>query len=497
VSKSARAVEVLPLIDGAPEAFRSVAPRQLWRLAPRRTRTLIFGGWLLSMVCSIGLGLMTVIQRWSGLPLSFGGVDIYITVYPPLLICLWWTLNFGWWWGAIPAYLATLSLALYAGMPWAWALLFACANPLGFAVLVLGYRGIAVSRSLRTLESLLVYAQLAFVASVFGSAGALVWCYTNRIDTTAVLAIWQGWWLGSFLQRVLLAGPLLYASGPAIMRWQLRHPAYLSQDATQARRRVLRLIAVMLLGVLAYGFVTIGLGSGRVGRAIALGDGAAIFQAAEIMRATSWVFFWIFAIIILFLVFFGYRLFMRWQSLSSELIRKLEQANAELAVMARTDALSGLNNRRVSEQYMTEQWKRALRGEPSGLLMIDIDHFKSINDQYGHDAGDAVIRALAGQLRAQLRGIDIAGRWGGEEFVVVLPNTDLEGLRTLAERLREQVGRTPVPYGKLEISYSISVGAGLIAADDHSAEAALKRVDQALYAAKQQGRNRVVVAEGP
>lgn len=159
------------------------------------------------------------------------------------------------------------------------------------------------------------------------------------------------------------------------MRRPLRHPAYLSQETTQARRRVLRLIAVMLLGVLAYGFVTIGPGSRRVGRAIAPGDGAAIFQAAEIMRATNWVFFWIFAIIILFLVFFGYRLFVRWQSLSSELIRKLEQANTDLAVMARTDALSGLNNRRISEQYMTEQWKRALRGEPSGLLMIDIDHF--------------------------------------------------------------------------------------------------------------------------
>jgi len=486
--------EVLPLADGAPEAFRSVAFRRLWRLGPPRTRNLILGAWLLSNILSVVLGLVTVIHQWSGLPLSFGGVDIYITVYPPLLICLWWSLSFGWWWGAIPAYLATLSLALYAGMPLAWALLFACANPLGFAVLVLGYRAIAVSRHLRNLESVLVYIQLAFVASVLGSAGALVWCYTNRIDTTAVLPIWQGWWLGSFLLSVLLGGPLLYASWPAMSRWQSRNAACLSQDATHPRRRVLQLIAIMLLGVLAYGFVTIGLGSSRVGLAIEGGEHTALVQAAEIMRATSWVFFWIFALIILFLAFFGYRLFMRWQALSSELIRKLEQANAELAVMARTDALSGLNNRRVSEQYMEEQWKRTLRGEPSGLLMIDIDHFKAINDHYGHDAGDAVIRALAQQLRAQLRGIDVAGRWGGEEFVVVLPNTDLDGMRTLAERLLERVQRSPVQHGANDIAYSISIGASLILPDDHSAEAALKRADQALYAAKQQGRNRMVLS---
>lgn len=495
MSKPARADDVLAPSDGAPEAFRSVDPRQLWQLAPRRTRLQVLAAWLLSVALSIVLGLVTVVQQWSGLPLSFGGLDIYVTVYPPLLICLWWALNFGWWWGAIPAYLATLSLALYAGMPWAWALLFACANPLGFAVLVLGYRAIAVSRGLRTLDSLLVYIHLAFVASVFGSAGALVWCYTNRIDTTAALAIWQGWWLGAFLQSVLLVGPLLYLSWPAMSRWQIRNPAYLSLDATQPRLRVLRLIAVMLLGVLAYGFVTIGLGNSRVEGATKGGDTIAITQAAEILGATSWAFYWIFALIILFLAFFGYRFFMHWHTLSSELIIKLEQANAELAVMARTDALSGLNNRRVSEQYIQEQWKRALRGESSGLLMIDIDHFKNINDQHGHDAGDAVIRALAQQLRIQLRGIDIAGRWGGEEFVVVLPNTDRDGMLKLAERLREQVGRSPVRYGQRDIAYSVSIGASMISPDDRSAEMALKRADQSLYTAKQQGRNRTVLAE--
>lgn len=91
-------------------------------------------------------------------------------------------------------------------MPWARAMLCAGANPLGIAVLVV-CRGIAISHSLRPLESLLVYAQLDFVASVFRSAGALLWCCTNRIDTTAALVIWQGWWLGSFLRRVLPTGP--------------------------------------------------------------------------------------------------------------------------------------------------------------------------------------------------------------------------------------------------------------------------------------------------
>ncbi len=466
--------------------FQAVSPLGLWRHGGRRERLLILAAWGLSVLASVGLGLVTVIQGWSGLPLSFGGTQIFITIYPPLLICMWWTLCFGWWWGAIPAYLATLTLALYAGMPLAWALVFAAANPLGFAVLVIGYRAISVPRDLRSLRSLFFFLQLAFLGSVFSSAGALVWSYTNRIDSTGLLAIWQGWWLGGFLQSVFIVGPLLYLSWPALARWQEQHPAYLRAETTDSRDRILHLIWATVGGALFYGLLTIWLGTEQVAQA---SSADAMARAARVLAATSWVFYWVFVLIVLFMGFFIYRLLMRWQAASDALL-------SQLRVLARTDELTGLINRRATEEILQAQWHRRRRyGESAGILILDIDRFKEINDAHGHDAGDAVLRALADRLRENVRATDAAGRWGGEEFLIVLPAIDAENLRLFAERLRRHIERSVVPYQGHTLHCTVSLGLALIEAGDPSHQAALKRADQALYQAKAQGRNRCVLAD--
>ncbi len=465
--------------------FQAVSPLALWRQGRLRERVLVLGGWVICLLASVGLGLATVIYQWSGLPLDFSGTQVYITLYPPLLICLWWTLCFGWWWGAIPAYLATLALALYAGMPLAWALVFAAANPLGFAVLVIGYRAISVPRDMRSLRAVFFFLQLAFVGSIFSSAGALVWSYTNRIDTTDLLPIWQGWWLGGFLQSALIVGPLMYLSWPALLRWQERHPDYLRSESVDTRHRILHLIWATVGGTLFYGLLTIWLGTDQVARAA---SADAMSRAAQVLAATSWVFFWVFVLIVLFMGFFIYRLFMRWQAASDALL-------LQLTTLARTDELTGLINRRATEEQLHVQWHRRQRyGEVTGILVLDIDHFKHINDSHGHDAGDAVIRALAERLRENVRATDAAGRWGGEEFLVVLPNIDRENLWLFAERLRRHVERSVVPYQGHVLHCTISLGLSLIEAADPTYQAALKRADQALYQAKAEGRNRSVWA---
>ena len=463
--------------------FLAVSPGALWREGGRRERLLVFGAWGLSVLACVALGLATVIYRWSGLPLNFGGTTVFITVYPPLLICLWWTLCFGWWWGAVPAYLATLTLALYAHMPAAWALVFACANPLGFAMLVIGYRAVAVSRDLRSLRSLLFYLLLAFVGSVLGSAGALVWSYTNQIDNTGLLPIWQGWWLGAFLQSVLVVGPLLFLSWPPLARWQERHPRYLRPETVDARRRILLLIWATVGGVLGYGLLTIWLATGQVAQAR---DAETLARAAAVLVATSWVFYWVFALIMLFLGFFIYRLFLRWQEASDALLLRL-------TAQARTDELTGLINRRALEERLQTQWHRLRRqGEGAGILILDIDDFKSINDTHGHDAGDAVLRALAERLRENVRATDAAGRWGGEEFLVLLPGIDGDNLWVFAERLRRHVERSVVSHHGHALHCTVSLGLAMMAAGDPSYQAALKRADQALYEAKAKGRNRSI-----
>jgi two-component system, cell cycle response regulator len=176
----------------------------------------------------------------------------------------------------------------------------------------------------------------------------------------------------------------------------------------------------------------------------------------------------------------------------SERLRDNFQASMEMAI---TDSLTGLHNRRYMESHLgTLVEEAASRGKPLSLLILDIDYFKSINDTHGHDAGDDVLREFATRVRKSIRGIDLACRLGGEEFVVVMPETDLAVAAVVAERIRRKIAGEPfsIHKGTGSVDVTISIGiAGLTEADD-GADTIIKRADQALYRAKRDGRNRVV-----
>jgi two-component system cell cycle response regulator len=176
----------------------------------------------------------------------------------------------------------------------------------------------------------------------------------------------------------------------------------------------------------------------------------------------------------------------------TERLRDNVQQSMELAV---TDPLTGLYNRRYMESHADSLVERAAaRGKPLSVLIIDIDHFKAINDTYGHDAGDDVLREFSDRLRSCIRGIDLACRHGGEEFVVVMPDTDLGVANKVAERIRRRIAGEPFPIerGTRSVEVTISVGlAGRVGPQDNAAQI-MKRADAALYLAKRDGRNRVV-----
>ena len=175
----------------------------------------------------------------------------------------------------------------------------------------------------------------------------------------------------------------------------------------------------------------------------------------------------------------------------TERLRDSVQTSIELAI---TDALTGLHNRRYLETHMSALVEQALsRGHPLAVLVLDIDHFKSINDAHGHDAGDEVLREFALRVRKSIRGIDLACRYGGEEFVVFMPETDLAAATAVAERLRRRIASEPFPIRERAqgINVTISIGIAALGADDDAASV-IKRADQALYRAKHNGRNRVV-----
>ncbi len=168
---------------------------------------------------------------------------------------------------------------------------------------------------------------------------------------------------------------------------------------------------------------------------------------------------------------------------------------AELFHLATTDALTGLANRRHFLAQMEKELARLQRfGEPAALLMLDLDHFKWINDGHGHAAGDAVLKVFAETLRETLRKVDLAGRLGGEEFAILLPGTDIQAAYLFAERLREQVAGMAVSVGGQTLRVTVSVGIGVLTRNDTSADTVLARADKALYRAKAGGRDRVEIS---
>ena len=178
----------------------------------------------------------------------------------------------------------------------------------------------------------------------------------------------------------------------------------------------------------------------------------------------------------------------------SERLRDNAQKSIEMAI---TDALTGLHNRRYMESHLSTLIDQAAgRSKPLSVLLVDIDYFKAINDNHGHDAGDDVLREFSTRVRKSIRGIDLACRYGGEEFVIVMPETDIAVATMVAERLRRRIATESFSIGQdgEKVEVTISIGIAAIVGPKDSAPALLKRADQALYRAKRDGRNRVVPA---
>jgi len=192
----------------------------------------------------------------------------------------------------------------------------------------------------------------------------------------------------------------------------------------------------------------------------------------------------------------SFRLRGRWYAVGTlRDITKRVQSRQQLLELARTDGLTGLNNRKHFFELAEREVTRAARyGSPLTVLMIDLDHFKRVNDTYGHDAGDAVLRHFSQLMSEAMRDADILGRYGGEEFIVLMPQTDASQGREAGERLRKLVEESPTPWSGGSIHHTASIGL----ASSRSVlalENLIKKADEAMYQAKHEGRNRVMAAK--
>lgn len=187
------------------------------------------------------------------------------------------------------------------------------------------------------------------------------------------------------------------------------------------------------------------------------------------------------------------------QQRERDLQQRLDQIAAlqeRLTEQARRDPLTGLHNRRFLTERVHELTRSGSGACTSiGVMLVDIDHFKQVNDRFGHDAGDLALRHLAAACRQALRGIDLPARLGGEEFVALLPETALPAARDVAERLRQHIEALDVTLPQRPpLRLTVSIGVAELATGDRGHEDLMRRADEALYAAKRAGRNRVVAA---
>jgi diguanylate cyclase (GGDEF)-like protein len=179
--------------------------------------------------------------------------------------------------------------------------------------------------------------------------------------------------------------------------------------------------------------------------------------------------------------------------------RELMSKNKLLEQLSTTDPLTGLRNRRYLTEVLSVEFLRAKRYHtPLSVVMADIDHFKEVNDRHGHAAGDSVLEAVGGILKRRLRGSDHGGRYGGEEFLMVLANADADGAGVFAERLRQEVEATELGGETgASIEITLSLGIATLAPEHQTPGDLVSQADEALYRAKQAGRNRVETAGPP
>ncbi len=194
-----------------------------------------------------------------------------------------------------------------------------------------------------------------------------------------------------------------------------------------------------------------------------------------------------------------YALLKQAQTTNAALEQEIEsrrELEAELQRQATTDPLTGLHNRRSFDRHFQRELNRARRnGTPLSLAVLDMDHFKKVNDSHGHNVGDEVLRAIAGLLKEEVREPDVCGRLGGEEFVVLLTDADKDAALAVAERLRQRIAGTPVQASGLTLALTVTVGVAELLPWEDDLAALTQRADEALYAGKRGGRNCVRLAD--
>jgi diguanylate cyclase (GGDEF)-like protein len=437
---------------------------------------------LVVLAVATATGILNVTQDWNGLPLRLGAFEVPVTIYPPFVLSLVAAVWLGPTWGLVPAYAANLAGALVSGLsPWA-ALLFALAGALEVLIFWGSMVTLNISPDLRRLRDFGRFFLVCLIAPITASLAILLWNTARGLDTTAGLRVWRGWVIGDFLQALLVVAPLLHVFGPRARNWIDRQfaapPRY---EVTYTRAAMLAAVTFTMIAVLVFIGIFMLHESLELDPTARTRGGQLLVERLREMQ--------------LYLGVLVGSLTIAAGVFSTVLARMGERQRS----LSRRESLTGCFNRRAFYELFPREVERARRlSQGVAILFVDIDHFKAINDRHGHETGDRVLQQLSARLRGIIRETDLLFRWGGEEFVVLLPHTVPGEAPVLAERIRAAVAERAFAASEAhpDVAVTVSVGVAGTSAWPVDPDALLASADTACYQAKARGRNQVSVGTG-
>jgi diguanylate cyclase (GGDEF)-like protein len=429
------------------------------------------------LAASMTTGMLNVAWDWNGIPLRLGAIELPVTIYPPFVLSLLAAVWLGPTWGLVPAYAANLAGALVGGLGPGAALLFALAGALEVLIFWGSMVTLNISPELRRWRDLARFALVCLIAPITASLAVLIWNTAHGLDPEAGFKIWKGWVFGDILQALLVVAPLLHFVGPRVRPWIDRQfatpPRY---EVTYTRAALIAAVTFSLIAVLVFVGIYTLQESLDLDATARTPSGQMLVPRLREMQ--------------LYLGVLVAALTVAASVFSTVLARMGERQRG----LSRRESLTGCFNRRAFYELFPREVDRARRlGQGIALVFLDIDHFKTINDRHGHETGDRVLQQLSARLRGIIRETDLLFRWGGEEFVILMPHTGPGEGSALGERIRVAVAERPFAASDShpEVAVTVSLGVAGTTSWPIDPDALLARADAACYRAKERGRNRV------